>query len=460
MKKMWDGRFSKESSELLEIFNASITFDQRMYKEDIKGSIAHATMLAHVGIITREESFLICEGLQKIEQEIAEGTFVFSVFDEDIHMAIEKRLTEIIGPVAGKLHTSRSRNDQVALDFRMYLRKQAVKIDRQLQSLQTVLYELAKREEKTLIPSYTHLQRAQPIVLAHHFLAYFEMFKRDRSRITDYLERTDEMPLGSGALAGTTFPIDRHYTAELLGFSRVSNNSLDAVSDRDFVIELASILSMIAMHLSRFSEEIILWSTSEFQFIQLDDAYATGSSIMPQKKNPDVAELIRGKTGRVYGSLIAILTTMKGLPLAYNKDMQEDKEGIFDACDTIDISLQIFTEMLKTLVVNKEHILQTMAAGFLNATDVADYLAKKGLPFREAHHVSGSIVSYCETNDKTIEMLSLEEFQTFSPLFSADIHERITLEGCANNRNSFGGTGSEAVAYQLKQAEKYLKGVL
>lgn len=458
MKKMWDGRFQKASSELLELFNASIMFDQRLYKQDIQGSSAHAQMLAQTGIITEEEATMICTGLVKIQSEIESGEFVFSIEDEDIHMAIEKRLAQIIGPVAGKLHTARSRNDQVALDFRMYLREKAIEIDLRLRALQEVIVDVALQEEETIIPGYTHLQRAQPVVLAHHLLAYFEMFKRDRSRLSDYLERTDELPLGSGALAGTTFPIDRHLSAQLLGFTRVSNNSLDAVSDRDFVIELAACLSMIAMHLSRFCEEIVLWSTSEFNFITLDDAYATGSSIMPQKKNPDVAELIRGKTGRIYGSLISILTTMKGLPLAYNKDMQEDKEGIFDACDTIDISLSIFTEMLRTLRVNRAHIMQTMEKGFLNATDVADYLAKKGLPFREAHHISGQIVRYCEEMGKTIEMMSQDEFTPFSPLFTDDIHECITLEGCAQSRNSFGGTGKDAVQYQLKQALKYLGG--
>ena len=352
MKKLWEGRFTKNTNALLEKFNASITFDKRMYAEDIKGSIAHSKMLSKQEIISQDDQIKIENGLNQIKLEIENGEFVFKIEDEDIHMSIEKRLTEIIGSTAGKLHTARSRNDQVALDVRMYVRHQSLEIKELLINMENVLYTLSKKYKNTIIPGYTHLQRAQPILLAHHLLAYFQMFKRDISRIDDFLERSDEMPLGAGALAGTTFDLDRHYVAGQLGFSAPTVNSLDSVSDRDFIIELASIISIISMHLSRFSEEIIIWCTSEFSFIKLDDAFATGSSIMPQKKNPDIAELVRGKSGRIYGNLIAILTTMKALPLAYNKDMQEDKEGIFDSIDNIKICIEIFYEMLSTIDVN------------------------------------------------------------------------------------------------------------
>jgi argininosuccinate lyase len=354
------------------------------------------------------------------------------------------------------LHTARSRNDQVALDVRMYVRHQSLEIKELLINMESVLYTLSKKYKNTIIPGYTHLQRAQPILLAHHLLAYFQMFKRDISRIDDFLERSDEMPLGAGALAGTTFDLDRHYVAGQLGFSAPTVNSLDSVSDRDFIIELASIISIISMHLSRFSEEIIIWCTSEFSFIKLDDAFATGSSIMPQKKNPDIAELVRGKSGRIYGNLIAILTTMKALPLAYNKDMQEDKEGIFDSIDNIKICIEIFYEMLSTMDVNEKEILESMKKGFLNATDVADYLAKNGMPFREAHKVVGQIVSYCEQKNIAIDDMKFEEYLEFSNIFKEDVLEAITIENCVNNRNSYGGTSIKNVLMQLELAEKFL----
>ena len=456
MKKLWEGRFTKNTNALLEKFNASITFDKRMYAEDIKGSIAHSKMLSKQEIISQDDQIKIEKGLNQIKLEIENGTFIFKIEDEDIHMSIEKRLTEIIGSTAGKLHTARSRNDQVALDVRMYVRHQSLEIKELLINMENVLYTLSKKYKNTIIPGYTHLQRAQPILLAHHLLAYFQMFKRDISRIDDFLERSDEMPLGAGALAGTTFDLDRHYVAGQLGFSAPTVNSLDSVSDRDFIIELASIISIISMHLSRFSEEIIIWCTSEFSFIKLDDAFATGSSIMPQKKNPDIAELVRGKSGRIYGNLIAILTTMKALPLAYNKDMQEDKEGIFDSIDNIKICIEIFYEMLSTMDVNEKEILESMKKGFLNATDVADYLAKNGMPFREAHKVVGQIVSYCEQKNIAIDDMKFEEYLEFSNIFKEDVLEAITIENCVNNRNSYGGTSIKNVLMQLELAENFL----
>ena len=456
MKKLWEGRFTKNTNALLEKFNASITFDKRMYAEDIKGSIAHSKMLSKQEIISQDDQTKIEKGLNQIKLEIENGTFIFKIEDEDIHMSIEKRLTEIIGSTAGKLHTARSRNDQVALDVRMYVRHQSLEIKELLINMENVLYTLSKKYKNTIIPGYTHLQRAQPILLAHHLLAYFQMFKRDISRIDDFLERSDEMPLGAGALAGTTFDLDRHYVAGQLGFSAPTVNSLDSVSDRDFIIELASIISIISMHLSRFSEEIIIWCTSEFSFVKLDDAFATGSSIMPQKKNPDIAELVRGKSGRIYGNLIAILTTMKALPLAYNKDMQEDKEGIFDSIDNIKICIEIFYEMLSTMDVNEKEILESMKKGFLNATDVADYLAKNGMPFREAHKVVGQIVSYCEEKNIAIDDMKFEEYLGFSNIFKEDVLEAITIENCVNNRNSYGGTSIKNVLMQLELAEKFL----
>ena len=457
MKKMWEGRFHKETNKLLEKFNASITFDKRMYEEDIKGSIAHSRMLSKQGIISSEEQKEIENGLLLIKNEIENGTFEFKIEDEDIHMSIEKRLTEIIGAIAGKLHTARSRNDQVALDVRMYVRKEAKKIKELLINFENVILNLSEKYEDIIIPGYTHLQRAQPILFSHHLMAYFQMFKRDITRIDDFLERSDEMPLGAGALAGTTFNLDRHFVAKELGFSKPTENSLDSVSDRDFIIELGMIISVISMHLSRFSEEIIIWCTSEFSFINLDDAFATGSSIMPQKKNPDIAELVRGKTGRIYGNLMAILTTMKALPLAYNKDMQEDKEGIFDSIDNIKLCIEIFYSMLNTVTVNKEKIFDSMKYGFLNATDVADYLAKHGVPFRQAHKIVGEIVSYCENKKIAIEDMTLSEFQNFSEIFKDDIQNEITIENCVNKRNSFGGTSIQNVKMQIKNAKLFLE---
>ena len=457
MKKLWEGRFNKETNKLLEKFNASIDFDKRMYEEDIKGSIVHSRMLEKQGIIGLDEQKEIERGLLQIKNEIETGNFEFKISDEDIHMSIEKRLTEIIGSAAGKLHTARSRNDQVALDIKMYVRKEAENIKSLLINMESIILDLAKKYKATIIPGYTHLQRAQPILFSHHLMAYFQMFKRDISRIGDFLERIDEMPLGAGALAGTTFNLDRDFVAQELGFSRPTENSLDSVSDRDFIIELAMIISVISMHLSRFSEEIIIWCTSEFSFIALDDAFATGSSIMPQKKNPDIAELVRGKTGRIYGNLIAILTTMKALPLAYNKDMQEDKEGIFDSIDNIKVSIEIFYLMLSTITVNEEKILESMKSGFLNATDVADYLAKHDVPFRQAHKITGEIVSYCEKENITIEEMSLEDFRKFSEVFEVDILSEITIENCINKRNSFGGTSISNVEMQIENGEKYLK---
>ncbi len=456
MKKLWEGRFTKNTNLLLEKFNASITFDKRMYNEDIVGSIAHSKMLLKQNIIDNKEQMELEKGLKQIKSEIENGEFVFKIEDEDIHMAIEKRLTEIIGPIAGKLHTARSRNDQVALDIRMYVRSQAKEIKQLLINMENVLYTLSEKHKSTIIPGYTHLQRAQPILFSHHLLAYFQMFKRDISRIDDFIERSDEMPLGAGALAGTTFNLDRHFVAKELGFSKPTVNSLDSVSDRDFIIELASIISIVSMHLSRFSEEIIIWCTSEFSFIRLDDAFATGSSIMPQKKNPDIAELVRGKSGRIYGNLIAILTTMKALPLAYNKDMQEDKEGIFDSIDNIKICIEIFYEMLSTMEVNEAGILESMKKGFLNATDVADYLAKNGMPFRQAHKVVGEIVSYCEQNGISIDDMKLEDFLKFSNVFKEDVLDAITIENCVNNRNSYGGTSIKNVTMQLELAHDFL----
>ncbi len=459
MKKLWEGRFSKDTNQLLEKFNASITFDSRMYKEDILGSIAHSRMLAKQNIISLDEQKQIENGLLQIKEEIENDSFEFKIEDEDIHMSIEKRLTTIIGSTAGKLHTARSRNDQVALDIRMYVRNQSIEIKSLLLNMENVLISLANKYKNTIIPGYTHLQRAQPILFSHHLLAYFQMFKRDITRIDDYLERIDEMPLGAGALAGTTFDLDRHFVAKELGFSAPTINSLDSVSDRDFIIELAYIISNISMHLSRFSEEIILWCTSEFSFIKLDDAFATGSSIMPQKKNPDIAELVRGKTGRIYGNLIGILTTMKALPLAYNKDMQEDKEGIFDSIDNIKICIEIFYEMLNTITVNENHILSSMKAGFLNATDVADYLAKNGVPFRQAHKIVGEIVSYCEQKNIAIDDMKFEEYLNFSNVFKKDVLEAIKIENCVNNRNSFGGTSIKNVEEQIIAANDFIKNI-
>ena len=455
--KLWGGRFNKDPAEILEEFNGSINFDKRMYEEDIRGSIAHSKMLAEQDIIGTDEQKKIENGLKQILKEIEAGKFIFDIKDEDIHMAIEKRLIEIVGEVGGKLHTARSRNDQVALDIRMYLKKESKTIEKLLRELLKGLVETADKNKDIIMPGYTHLQRAQPILFSHHMLAYYEMFKRDLERLKDSYKRLDVMPLGAGALAGTTYDIDRHFVAGELGFPEVTKNSLDTVSDRDFIIELNFIISMISMHMSRLAEEIIIWSTSEFSFVSLDDSYSTGSSIMPQKKNPDIAELIRGKTGRIFGNLMGILTVMKGLPLAYNKDTQEDKEGIFDSIDTIKISLMIFKEMLITMKINKKNMMKGIENGFINATDVADYLAKKGLPFRDAHRIVGELVVYCEMNKKRLSELKLEEFKGFNDLFEGDINKKISIEECVNERKSYGGTGIESVEKQIKDAKEFLK---
>ncbi len=454
--KLWGGRFNKGSSSLLEQFNASIGFDNRMYAEDIAGSIAHSKMLNKIGILTVEEQEKIENGLIQIKEMIDNGNFEFHISDEDIHMAVEKKLIELIGSLGGKLHTGRSRNDQVALDIRMYLKKEILNIKDLLKVLMEAITQVAESNKDVIMPGYTHLQRAQPILFSHHMMAYYEMMKRDLDRLEDCFKRVDVMPLGAGALAGTTYPLDRHYVAELLGFSKVTENSLDTVSDRDFIIETNFVISMILMHLSRFSEELIIWSTSEFSFVEMDDTYSTGSSIMPQKKNPDVTELVRGKTGRVFGNLIGILTVMKGLPLAYNKDTQEDKEGVFDSIDTIKIVLEIFSPMLKTMTIKKENMKASIYEGFINATDIADYLAKKGLPFREAHKVVGELVSYCEQNNKLLTDLSYEEFKNSHNLFEEDIVKESSIEACINGRKTYGGTALSDVERQIENAKAFL----
>ena len=454
--KLWGGRFNKGSSSLLEQFNASIGFDNRMYAEDIAGSIAHSKMLNKIGILTVEEQQKIENGLIQIKEMIDNGNFEFHISDEDIHMAVEKKLIELIGSLGGKLHTGRSRNDQVALDIRMYLKKEILNIKDLLKLLMEAIVEVAESNKDVIMPGYTHLQRAQPILFSHHMMAYYEMMKRDLDRLEDCFKRVDVMPLGAGALAGTTYPLDRHYVAELLGFSKVTENSLDTVSDRDFIIETNFVISMIIMHLSRFSEELIIWSTSEFSFVEMDDTYSTGSSIMPQKKNPDVTELVRGKTGRVFGNLIGILTVMKGLPLAYNKDTQEDKEGVFDSIDTIKIVLEIFSPMLKTMKIKKENMKASIYEGFINATDIADYLAKKGLPFREAHKIVGELVSYCEQNNKLLTDLSYEEFKNSHSLFEEDIVKESSIEACINGRKTYGGTALSDVERQIENAKAFL----
>lgn len=457
MAKLWGGRFSKTTDEMINEFQASIDFDKRMYYEDIKGSIAHATMLKKCNIITEKDHENIVNGLTAILNDIESGNFSFDIALEDIHMNIEKRLTERIGVAGGKLHTARSRNDQVALDTHMYVRKEVANIAKLLIELEESFVEMAQKNSDVIMPGYTHLQRAQPILFSHHMLAYFYMLNRDFARLEGVYDRADIMPLGAGALAGTTFPIDRHYVAEQLNFAQIYANSLDAVSDRDYILEFLSFASILMMHLSRISEEIILWCSKEFSFIELDDAHCTGSSMMPQKKNPDVSELVRGKTGRVIGHLMAMLTTAKGLPLAYNKDLQEDKEGLFDTIDTVKFSLSVYAQMIKAMRVNKEKMLLATKEDFSNATDMADYLVKKGLPFRDAHEVAGKSVSYCIEQDKWLMDLTLEEFKQFSPLFDEDILEEIKVETCVANRNSYGGTSYSQVEQSLKNAAEIMK---
>lgn len=455
--KLWGGRFTKETNELVHNFNASISFDQKFYKQDIEGSIAHVTMLAKQNILTEEEKSCIIKGLTSILEDIQNGNLVINEEHEDIHSFVEAHLIHRIGEAGKKLHTGRSRNDQVALDMKLYIRDEIRELDGLLKNLLATLHELMKEHISTYMPGFTHLQKAQPITLAHHFGAYFEMFRRDRSRLSSIFKRMNQSPLGSGALAGTTYPLDRTYSATLLDFDGPTLNSLDGVSDRDYLIELLSALSTIMMHLSRFSEEIIIWNSNEYGFIELDDAYSTGSSIMPQKKNPDIAELVRGKTGRVYGALISLLTTMKGLPLAYNKDMQEDKELTFDAIDTVKGCLSLFTGMIVSTKFQKEAMAKSASKGFTNATDAADYLVNKGVPFRDAHGIVGQLVLHCINNGMGLEELSLEEYQKISPVFDHDIYSAISLKTCVEKRNIIGAPGQEAMAKVIEINEKYLK---
>lgn len=454
--KMWAGRFTKEIDERVNDFNSSISFDARMYKQDIEGSIAHATMLGECGIINLSESKAIVEGLKGILEDIESGKLHFDPTAEDIHMFVEAELTSRLGDTGKRLHTARSRNDQVALDIRMYLKAEIKEIKELVKQLITVLADLAEKNLKTVIPGYTHLQRAQPITFAHHLMAYAQMLLRDLGRLEDAYKRTNNMPLGSGALASTTYPIDRQRVCSLLGFDEITQNSLDGVSDRDFCIELASAISILMMHLSRFSEEIVLWCSWEFKFIELDDAYATGSSIMPQKKNPDITELIRGKTGRVYGDLTTLLTMMKGLSLAYNKDMQEDKEAIFDAVDTVKLCLTTFIPMIETMKVLPENMRNAAAKGFINATDCADYLVKKGLPFRDAYKITGTLVHTCIEKDLTLETLPLEEYKALCPTFEEDVFDAISLDTCVMQRKAPGGPAPEAVKAQIEYVRNKL----
>ena len=449
--KLWGGRFSKSTDKSVDDFNSSIRFDARMYEQDIKGSQAHAKMLGKQGIIPQADADLIVKTLGEILLDIENGNAELTIDAEDIHMNVETILISRIGDVGKRLHTGRSRNDQVALDARLYLRDESQELEELLKGLLSTILTLAEENLDTIMPGYTHLQKAQPITFAHHVMAYYEMFSRDLSRLLDWRNRMNIMPLGSGALAGTTYPLDREFVAKELGFSGITQNSIDGVSDRDFVCEMAFVLSMIMLHLSRFSEEVILWSSNEFSFIELDDAYSTGSSIMPQKKNPDVAELARGKSGRVFGDLMGLLTMMKGLPLAYNKDMQEDKEQIFDAIDTVKMCLPVFSGMLATMKVRKDKMLQGAKGGFTNATDVADYLVKKGLPFRDAHAVVGRMVAYCLDRDTVLDALSIEEFKMFSEIFSEDVYEAISLETCVNTRKLVGGPAKETVAAVIRK---------
>ncbi len=456
MSKLWGGRFQKETDKLVEDFHSSIGFDQRLYRQDIQGSIAHAKMLGEQNIISQNEAKVLVNGLLELQAEIDAGKIKFDPAAEDIHMNIETLLTKKVGDVGKKLHTGRSRNDQVALDIKLYLKKEIASLQTLLLQLQKTILELAKKNLHTIMPGYTHLQKAQPITFAHHIMAYFFMFERDLSRFADCQKRADTCPLGSGALATTTFPLDRKMVADELGFAEITANSLDGVSDRDHIAEFQSAAAILMMHFSRLCEEIILWSSDEFGFITLDDAYSTGSSIMPQKKNPDVAELIRGKTGRVYGNLLAILTILKSLPLAYNKDMQEDKESFFDTVDTLYGCLLTITPMLATMKINSEKMLAGASGGFTNATDVADYLAKKGTPFREAHRIVGEIVFHCLEKKIAIQELTLAEFQKFSPIFTDDIYEFITLQTCVNKRDLPSGPAPTAVKESIELGEKLL----
>ncbi len=455
--KLWAGRFLKQTDKKVNDFNSSIAFDARMYKEDIEGSIAHSTMLSECGIITTQEKDAIVKALKEIEQEIENSNACLSADSEDIHMNIEVLLTQKIGDIGKKLHTARSRNDQVALDIRLNLRKEIKEIACLIIELEKSIINKAKDNTDSVMSGYTHLQRAQPVTFSHAIMAYAQMLRRDLERLSDCYKRMSMMPLGSGALATTTYNINRQRVCELLGFEAVTENSMDSVSDRDFVIELSSCLSILMMHLSRFSEEIILWCSHEFSFIELDDAYSTGSSIMPQKKNPDIPELVRGKTGRVYGSLITLLTMMKGLPLSYNKDMQEDKEAIFDAVDTVKLCLEVFAPMIDTMSVKKENLKKAAQDGFINATDCADYLVKHGMAFRDAYKIVGSLVAYCIQNKKNLETLSLEEYKNVCDVFQEDIYQAISIETCVNGRKVYGGPAMQAQRVQIENLEKFIE---
>ncbi len=456
MAQLWGGRFTKETDQLVYNFNASITFDQKFYKQDIEGSIAHVTMLAKQGILTEQERDDIVRTLKEIREEVESGKLEITSEYEDIHSFVEANLIDRLGDTGKKLHTGRSRNDQVALDMRLYTRDELLHTDDLLKELLETILKIMEANTETIMPGFTHLQKAQPITLAHHMGAYFEMFKRDRLRLHDIYERMNYCPLGSGALAGTTYPLDREYTAELLGFYGPTLNSMDGVSDRDYLIEFLSACATIMMHLSRFSEEIIIWNSNEYQFVEIDDAYSTGSSIMPQKKNPDIAELVRGKTGRVYGALMSLLTTMKGIPLAYNKDMQEDKELSFDAMDTVKGCIALFTGMLATMKFNKGKMRLSANNGFTNATDAADYLVKHGVPFRDAHGIIGKIVLYCIERGIAIDDMSLDELKAICPVFEEDIYEEISMETCVNNRLTIGAPGKAAMEKVIEAEKAYL----
>ena len=456
-KKLWSGRFEKSTDEMINEFQASINFDKRMYREDIAGSIAHAKMLAAQKIISTDDAEKICSGLQKILEQIEAGEFDFTVELEDIHMNIEKALTDSIGAAGGRLHTARSRNDQVALDTHLYIRRQVREVQRLILNLQSELVKAAEKNRDVIFPGYTHLQRAQPILFAHHLLAYFAMLQRDFDRFSGVYQRADIMPLGAGALAGTTLPINREFVARELNFSAIYTNSLDAVSDRDYLMEFLSAASILMVHLSRFSEEIILWCSREFSFVELDDAHCTGSSMMPQKKNPDVPELVRGKTGRVIGHLMSLLTTVKALPLAYNKDLQEDKEGVFDALDTVKFSLAVFAQIVAGMKIRRDNMRRAVEEDFSNATDLADYLVRKNLPFRQAHEVSGKLVHYCIERGVYLKDLTLDELKNFSDLFDNDIYEAIKPETCVAARNSLGGTSPAQVDAQIAAAHRWIK---
>ena len=457
MAQLWGGRFTKETDKLVYNFNASIGFDQKFYRQDIRGSIAHVTMLAKQGILNADEKEQIIGGLEGILADVESGKLEITSEYEDIHSFVEANLIDRIGDAGKKLHTGRSRNDQVALDMKLYVRDEITELDGLVRNLLEVIEKIMEENLHTYMPGFTHLQKAQPITLAHHMGAYFEMFRRDRGRLQDIYKRMNLCPLGSGALAGTPYPLDRSYTAELLGFDGPTFNSMDSVSDRDYVIELLSALSTIMMHLSRFSEEVIIWNTNEYRFVEIDDAYSTGSSIMPQKKNPDIAELVRGKTGRVYGALMSILTTMKGLPLAYNKDMQEDKELTFDAIDTVKGCLALFTGMLDTMKFRREVMEDSAKNGFTNATDAADYLVGKGVPFRDAHGIVGRLVLYCIDKNISLDDMSLEEYRSISPVFEEDIYDAISMKNCVERRNTIGAPGADAMKAVLAENQKYLK---